>query len=74
MMRIVNDNKIPDVSLILTILWGAMQAFTPNMTMEAVYGVFDEFVDDGNTLMELIPVLMDVFSVSGFIKNDTKKN
>lgn len=73
-MRIVNDDKIPEISCLLTILWGAMQAFTPNMTMDAVYGIYDEFVDDGNTLTELVPVLMNVFKVSGFIKNDIEKN
>ena len=29
-----------------------------------------EFIDDGNTLMDLVPILMDIFKTSGFFKED----
>ena len=46
------------------------------ITIDKAYELYDKFVDDGNTMMDLVPILMDVFKVSGFFKveDEEEKN
>ena len=39
--------------------------------MDKTYELYDKFVDEGHTLMDLVPILLDVFKVSGFFKEET---
>jgi hypothetical protein len=51
----------------------ALQQYEHGYNMEAVYDLYDEFIEAGNTMMELIPIVIDVLSVSGYIKMDEPK-
>lgn len=64
----IQHNEIPSVSSLLLILHAALQKFHDNMTLEAVYELYDEYVEAGNTYTDLIPVMVETFRVSGFFK------
>ncbi|RKD22455.1 hypothetical protein SAMN02745883_00691 [Caminicella sporogenes DSM 14501] len=64
----VEKGELPKIGDTLTILHAAMQKFHHGMTMEKVYQLYDEYVDEGNTYTDLIPVILEVFKVSGFFK------
>lgn len=64
----VEKGELPKIGDTLTILHAAMQKFHHNMTMEKVYQLYDEYVDEGNAYTDLIPVILEVFKVSGFFK------
>ena len=59
--------------VVLMILAAALQQFHHGYDLNKVYDLYDEFVEEGNTMIELIPVIIDVLSVSGYIKMDAKK-
>ena len=40
------------------------------ITLDKAYELYDKFIDDGNTLMDLVPILMDIFKTSGFFKEE----
>jgi hypothetical protein len=42
--------------------------------MDKTYALYDKFVDEGNTLMDLVPILLDVFKVSGFFKEEATED
>jgi len=57
------------------ILHASLQALEHNISLEDTYNIYDEFVDEGNSLLELIPIIVDIFKVSGFFKEvDNSKN
>lgn len=64
------EGALPSINDMLIILWAALQQFEHGYNMEAVYDLYDEFIAEGNTMMELIPIVIDVLSVSGYIKMD----
>lgn len=71
-MNLASDGgsaEIPKVSTLITMLWGAMQPYNHGMSESAVCDLYDEFVDDGHGLLDLVPVMMDVFKVSGFLRS-----
>ncbi|MBQ7937622.1 MAG: hypothetical protein IJ283_03905 [Oscillospiraceae bacterium] len=71
--KIGQTGEIPQLDVLITILHCSLQHFHHNMTMDKTYELYDKFVDDGNTLMELVPVLMEVFKVSGFFKDNKEE-
>lgn len=73
-MRIGDSDSMPEISSLMCVLWGAMQPYNHGMSMDAVYDLFDEFIDEGHTLLDLVPVLAEVFKVSGFLQNDAKED
>jgi hypothetical protein len=68
------EGALPSIEDMLIILWAALQQYEHGYNMEAVYDLYDEFIEAGNTMMELIPIVIDVLSVSGYIKMDEPKN
>ena len=69
----VENNQIPALNDILIILWGSMTSYKHDIKLEDVYRIYDEYVDEGNVFTDLIPVILDVFKVSGYIKSETKE-
>lgn len=57
---------MPTVHDILLILHSAIQKFHHGITLDQMHTLFDDYVDEDNTYMDLIPVLMEVLKVSGF--------
>lgn len=67
------EGALPSVNDMLIILWAALQQYEHGYNMEAVYDLYDEYIEAGNTMMDLIPLVIDVLSVSGYIKMDEPK-
>lgn len=75
LMAIAEKNQVPTLNTILNILQAALQKYHP-MTFEKVYELYDDYVEDGHTMLDLIPVIMEVFKQSGLIPDgeDEGKN
>lgn len=73
--EIQKSNELPKVEDIIMILHASLQALEHNISLDDTYAIYDEFVDEGNTLIELIPIIVEIFKVSGFFKEiDNSKN
>lgn len=66
--EIQNSNELPKVEDMIMILHASLQAMEHNISLDDTYAIYDEFVDEGNSLLELIPILIEIFKVSGFFK------
>ena len=56
------------VETITTIIWGAMQPLNAGFTMEKATALFDDYIDDGRSIEELMLEINDLFEASGFFK------
>jgi hypothetical protein len=61
---------LPPTYKVLAILHAAMQPFQ-RVTMQRVDELYDMWIEAGYSLMDLIPVVMDVLQVSGFLPRET---
>lgn len=68
----ITENNVPPLSSMLTILWGALQPLNHGISMKDTYDIYDEFVDNQNTFVDLIKILVDTLKISGFMATDTK--
>ena len=66
----VQQNQLPSLEATMVILHASMQKYHSGIKLDDVYDLYDEFVENGGTYMELIPILLAVFKVSGFFKED----
>lgn len=66
----IQDNMVETVT---TILWGAMQPLNAGFTMEKAAALFDDYIDEGHSLEELMQEINGLFEVSGFFKRVRRK-
>lgn len=69
----VEDGKIPTFSFIITVLYYAMLKYHPGTKLEEVYSIFDTYIENGGSIMDLLPIVLDVFKQSGFFNNPQNK-
>ena len=77
-MRMDSTGELPPVAHMVDVLHISLQAYQHKITKEGAYDVFDAWLAEGHTLAEFIPVILDIYKVSGFIGADeneeTEKN
>ncbi len=61
---------LPKLETIITILHVSLQAFQHGITIDKTYELYDKFIDEGHALTDLIPIIIEIFQVSGFLPSD----
>lgn len=64
------EMNMPKLETLIIILHASLQAYEHGYDLNKVYDLYDEYVDNGGSLMELFPVIMEIFKVSGFFKEE----
>lgn len=65
-----NGDTIPTVTTMVAILHASLQQYNHGVDMNAAFDIFDDWLADGHNMTEFIPVIIEVYKVSGLIKND----
>jgi hypothetical protein len=68
-----SGDTIPPITTMVNILWYSMQKYHHGITLEKTQDIFDEYLEDGNSMTDFIPVLIEIFKVSGLMHNDNQK-
>lgn len=66
----VNGDKVPSITDMVSILHASLQPLQHNITIEEAYGIFDQYLADGNTSTDFISVIIDIYKASGIIRTD----
>lgn len=72
-----NGDKVPTLSVMVAVLHASLQQYHHGITLNDTYDIFDEYVADGNSITDFIPVILEIYKVSGLIKEgaeNTEKN
>lgn len=64
-LETIQDNMVETIT---TILWGAMQPLNAGFTMEKATALFDDYIDDGRSIEELMLEINGLFEASGFFR------
>lgn len=68
----ITNNELPKMEDMLTIFHASLQSYNHGISMEEVYDIYDDYVDSGKTFVDFIPEIMEIYKVSGLIKEDKK--
>lgn len=67
------DNiNLPTLGELITIIHASLQAYEHGISVDKVYGIYDDFIEEGHNQMDLIPIVIDIFKVSGLIPEEVE--
>ena len=66
-------DKLPTIETMVTILHCALQQYHHGITFEDAMDIFDTCLSEGHSTVEFIPMILEIYKVSGII-GDTEKN
>lgn len=69
-----DGENIPKVTDMVSVLFASLQQYHHGITMDDAYDIFDSYIADGNSATDFITVILDVYKVSGIIKEVKKGN
>ena len=64
-----DGDTIPTISTMVSILHASLQQYQHNITLNDAYDIFDRYLDEGHTITDFLPVIVDLYKVSGLIKD-----
>lgn len=67
-----DGNEIPSVTTMVNVLWFSLQKFHHGISLTDAYDIFDEYLEE-HGMTDFIAVIVDIYKVSGLIKDDSKE-
>lgn len=68
-----NGDTVPTISVMVAVLHSSLQQFHHNITLDAAYDIFDEYLADGHAVTDFIQVILEIYKVSGLIKEENNE-
>lgn len=65
-----NGETMPTITTLVQVLYASLQQYNHGITLNDAYDIFDEYLADGNAMTDFLPVLIEVYKVSGLIKTE----
>lgn len=62
-----DGNTLPSVTSMVTILHASLQQYHHGITLNDAYDIFDDYLANGNTMTDFIPIIIEIYKVSGII-------
>lgn len=71
-----DGESMPTVTSMVTVLHASLQQYNHGITMADAYDIYDAYLADGNTQVDFVYVIIEIYRVSGLIPKevDTEKN
>lgn len=65
-----DGDTIPTITTMVNILHAALQQYNHGISLNDAYNIFEEWLNDGNTVVDFLPIIIEVYKVSGIIKQE----
>ena len=69
----MDNGEMPKLQDMLIIFHSCLQSMNHNMNLDKVYDLFDDYVDEGHTIFDLVPIFIEVFQESGYLNKPSEK-
>lgn len=66
-----SDGYLPSFDFVTATLHASLQKYHHGYTLTKVYDLVDEAIEEGKSLTDFIPVITDIFQVSGIIPKES---
>lgn len=67
----LDDGDMPKLADILIMFHAMLQPLHHGITLEKAYDIFDQYVEDGYSMIDMIPIFIEVFQMSGYLPKAT---
>ena len=65
-----NGDTMPTITTMVQVLNASLQQYQHGITLNDAFDIFDAFLADGNSMTDFLPVIVDIYKVSGLIKQE----
>lgn len=72
-----NGETVPTITTMVAVLHASLQQYNHGINLNDAYDIFDEYLAEGHTSIDFLPVILDIYRASGIIpkdNNQTEKN
>lgn len=70
-----NGDTLPTVTVMVNVLYASLIQYNHGISLNDAYDIFDAYLADGHTVTDFLAVIIDIYKVSGLIKeDDAEKN
>ena len=70
LMIFEDGEKIPTITTMVSILHASLQQYHHSIGLTDAYNIFEAWLNDGNTMVDFLPIIIDIYKVSGIIKDE----
>lgn len=64
----VNGNRVPTITELITIIASSFNKYNHGISENDVLDIIDNWLNEGNTIKELIELVVEIYKVSGLYK------
>ena len=65
-----NGDTMPTITTMVQVLNASLQQYNHGITLNDAYDIFDAYLDDGHSMTDFLPVIVEIYKVSGLIKTE----
>lgn len=65
-----NGETIPTITTMVNVLHAALQQYHHGISVNDAYDIFETWLNDGNSITDFLPIIIEIYKVSGIIKQD----
>ena len=65
-----DGDTIPTITVMVQILHASMQQYNHGITLNDAYDIFDDYIANGHSTVDFIPVIIELYKASGIIPKD----
>lgn len=62
-----NGDSIPTIGVMVDILHASLQQYEHGITEQEAMNIFDSWLEEGHTIIDFVPILLEIYKVSGLI-------
>lgn len=70
----MDEGEMPKLQEMLIIFHACLQPMNHNMNLDKVYDLFDDYVEEGHTVFDLVPIFIEVFQECGYLNKPKAKD
>ena len=68
-----SGDRIPTVTEMVTILHNSLVELNHSINLNEAYAIFDKYLEEGNTSIDFIPIILEIYKASGIIKTEEEQ-
>jgi len=65
-----NGDTVPTITVMVAVLHASLQQYNHGITLNDAYDIFDEYLAEGHSSVDFLPVILDIYRASGIIPKD----
>lgn len=67
-----DGETVPSITVMVQVLHASLQQYNHGITLNDAYDIFDEYMEDGHSAIDFIPVMIEIYKASGIIPKNNK--